>query len=162
MRHLLEAIDESNTQTTAVLRKLFLDKLPLQTRTILAASLETNLDSLALRADEVVAALSQTSSLSTAPPQQQLICKTFDQKLNKIIDALQTSNTRIQQQQPPRQKGGYRPNYYSNRQPFHGRFHDGPRQMHWPRLNTYNQQRYFEQPKNFQIRPRGSAASNRK
>ena len=38
MRHLLEAYDVSNTQTTAVLRKLFLDKLPVQARTIVAAS----------------------------------------------------------------------------------------------------------------------------
>ena len=93
MRHLLEAYDVSNTQTIAVLRKLLLDK-PLQAKTILAASLETNLDSLALRADEVVAALSQTSSQSTAPPRQQLFNEIFYQNLNEIIDALQTSNTR--------------------------------------------------------------------
>ena len=60
MRQLLETYDADNTQINAVLKKLFLDKLPKQARTILAANLETNLDLLALRAYEVVAALSQT------------------------------------------------------------------------------------------------------
>ena len=44
MRQLLEAYDADNTQTNAVFKKLFLDKLPQQARTILAANLETNLD----------------------------------------------------------------------------------------------------------------------
>ena len=89
MRQLLEAYDDDNTQTSAVLIKLFLDKLPQQARTILAENFETNLDLLALRADEVVAALSQTSSQTNAPSQQQLINEIFDQKLNKIIETLQ-------------------------------------------------------------------------
>ena len=62
MRQLPEAYDADNTQTNAVLKNLFLDKLPKQARTILAANLETNLYLLALRADKVVAVLSQTSS----------------------------------------------------------------------------------------------------
>ena len=57
MRQLLEAYDADNTQFNAVLKKLFLDKLPKQARTILAANLERNLDLLGLRADELVAAL---------------------------------------------------------------------------------------------------------
>ena len=76
MRQLLEAFDADNAQTNAVLKKLFFDKLPQQARTILAANLETNLDVLALRADEVVAALSQTSNQTNA--QQQLINEIFD------------------------------------------------------------------------------------
>ena len=102
MRHLLEAYDADNAQTNAVLKKLFLDKLPQQARTILAANLETNLDVLALRADEVVAALSQTSNQTDA--QQQLINEIFDQKLNKIIETLQAPNTTTQH--TPRQPGG--------------------------------------------------------
>ena len=65
MRQLLKAYDVKNTQTNAVLRKLFFDKLPTQARTILAVSLESDLNALALRADEVVAALCQTSTQST-------------------------------------------------------------------------------------------------
>ena len=57
-----EAYDVKIRQTNAVLRKLFLDKLPTQARTILAVLLESDLDALALRADEVVAALCQTST----------------------------------------------------------------------------------------------------
>ena len=84
---------------------LFLDKLPKQARTILVANLETNLDLLALLADEVVAALSQTSSHTNAPSQQQLINEIFDQKLNKIIKTLQAPNTTTQHTH--RQSGGY-------------------------------------------------------
>ena len=62
MRQLLEAYDVKNMQTNAVLRKLFLGKLSTQARTILAVSLESD-DALALRADEVVAALCQTSTV---------------------------------------------------------------------------------------------------
>jgi len=50
MRQLLEGYDCVNLQTNAVLRKLFLDKLPAQVQGILAASLENNFDSLARRA----------------------------------------------------------------------------------------------------------------
>ena len=126
MSQLLEAYGADNTQTDAVLKKLFLDKLSKQARTILAANLETNRDLLALRADEVVAALSQTSSQTNAHLQQQLINEIFDQKLNKIIKTLQDPNTTTQH--TPRQPGGYRSNYYSNRPPFYKRFNDGPRQ----------------------------------
>ena len=158
MRQLLEAYDADNAQTNAVLKKLFLDTLPQQARTILAANLETNLDVLALRADEVVAALSQTSNQTDA--QQQLINEIFDQKLNKIIETLQAPNTTTQH--TPRQPGGYRTNYYNSRPPFYNRFNDAPRQMYRPRFNTYNQNSNFQQQKNFRIRPCGSAASNRK
>ena len=158
MRQLLEAYDADNAQTNAVLKKLFLDKLPQQARTILAANLETNLDVLALRADEVVAALSQTSNQTDA--QQQLINEIFDQKLNKIIETLRAPNTTTQH--TPRQPGGYRTNSYNSRPPFYNRFNDAPRQMTRPRFNTYNQNSNFQQQKNFRIRPRGSAASNRK
>ena len=86
MRQLREAYDATNTQTNAVLKKLFLDKLPQQARTILAANLETNVDFLALRGDEVVATLSQTSSQINVLSQQHLINEIFDHKLNKIIE----------------------------------------------------------------------------
>ena len=158
MRQLLEAYDADNTQTNAVLKKLFLDKLPKQAKTILAANLETNLDLLALSADDVVAALSQTSSQTNVPSQQHLINEIFDQKLNKIIETLQALNTTTQH--TPRQPGGYRSNYYSNRPPFYNRFSDGPCQMNRPRFRTYYQNSTFQHQKNFQIRPRGSAASN--
>ena len=92
MRQLLEAYDTDNTQTNEVLKRLFLNKLPQQARTILAANLEANLNSLSLRADEVVAALSQASSQNNAPSQQQLINEIFDQKLNKIIETLKVPN----------------------------------------------------------------------
>ena len=159
-RQLLEAYDADNTQAKAVLKKFFLDKLPKQARTILAANLETNLDLLALRADEVVAALSQTSNQTNAPSQQQLINEIFDQKLNKIIATLQAPNTTTQH--TPRQPGDFRSNYYGNRPPFYNRFNDGPRQMYRPRFHSYYQNRTFQRQKNFQIRPRVSAASNRK
>ena len=55
LRHLVKAYDLSIANHSCF-EKLFLDKLPDQARTILAASVETNLDSLALRADEVVTA----------------------------------------------------------------------------------------------------------
>ena len=61
MHLLVEAYNVTNTQINAVLQKLFLDKLPAQARTILAGSLETNLDSLALRTNEIMAALSQNT-----------------------------------------------------------------------------------------------------
>ena len=60
-------------QTYAVLKKLFLDKLPAEVRGFLAASLETNLDSLATRADEVIAALAQNQFSQGACTSQQLI-----------------------------------------------------------------------------------------
>ena len=88
------------------------------------ANLETNLDLLALRADEVVAALSQTSSQTNAASQQQLINEIFDQKLNKIMETLQAPNTTTLH--TPRQRGGYRSNYYNSRPPFYSRFNDGP------------------------------------
>ena len=178
MRLLLEAYDANNAQTNAVLRKLFLDKLPAQARTILAASLESNLDSLALRADEVVAALSQTSNpTGSTSHQQQLINEIFDTKLNKIIDALQQKSA-TNDQPAPRQNRyrpnfnssspnfqSYRPNFYNNQhsyRPFHShRTNYGSRESYRPRYNAYNQeQSYFQQPKNAQIRHRGSAASN--
>ena len=102
MRHLLEVYDENNAPPTDVLQKLFLHKLRVYATTILATSLKTNLDSLALQADNVVAALSQTFSQSTASPQQQLINEIFDQKLKKPLMHFPTSNTRTQQ--PPWQK----------------------------------------------------------
>ena len=107
-------------------------------------------------------ALSNVPSVNCTITTTILINEIFDRKLNKIIDALQTSNTRTQQGQPPRQKGNYRPNYCSNRQPFYCRLNDGSRQTYRPRFNTYNQQSYFKLPKNFQTRSRGSAASSRK
>ena len=144
-RQLLEAYDADNTQTNAVLKKLFLDKLPKQAKTILAANLETNPELLAQSANEVVAALCQTSSQTNAPSQQQLINKIFDQKLNKIIETLQAPNTTTQH--TPRQPGGYRSNYYSNRPPFYYRFSDGLRQMYRPRFHTYYQNSTFQPPK---------------
>ena len=91
MRQLLDAYDAHNLQTNAVLKKLFLDKLPPEITGILAASLETNLDSLATRANEVIAALAQNQFSQRPSTSQQLINQLFDQKLNKIIDQLQNS-----------------------------------------------------------------------
>ena len=149
MRQLLEAYDADKTHTNEVLKKLFLDKLPQQARTILAANLETNLDLLALRADEVVEALSQTPSQTNVPSQQQLINEIFDQKLNKIIQTYQAPNTTMQH--TPRQPGGYRSNNYSNRPPLYNKFSDGPRQIYRPRFHTYYQNSTFQHQKNFQI-----------
>ena len=92
MRQLLEAYDVNNTQINAVLRKLFLDKLPIQARTILAGSLETDLYSLALPADELMAAFSQNTHAFHSISNQQLINEIFDQKLNKNFEALKTPN----------------------------------------------------------------------
>ena len=115
MRQLLEAYEVKNTQTNAVLRKLFLDKLPTQARTILTVSFESDLNALALRADEVVAALCQTSTQSHTSSQQQLINEIFDQKLNKIIETLQMPAARIQQ--PPLQCE-FKLNVYGSRPTF--------------------------------------------
>ena len=129
MRQLLDAYDAHNPQTNAVLKKLFLDKLPPEVRGILAASLETNLDSLATRADEVIAALAQNQFSQRPSTSQQLINQLFDQKLNKIIDQLQNStpsqnfNLRPRQEQksfashsrpPPRRRYTNPRNTYSN------------------------------------------------
>ena len=89
MRQLLEAYDVTNLQTNAVLRKLFLDKLPAQAHTILAGSLKNDLDSFAFRTNEIMAALSQKNNTFHSSFKQQLINEIFDQKLNKIIAALQ-------------------------------------------------------------------------
>ena len=75
MRQLLEAYDVTNSQTNAVLRKLFQDKLPGQVRTILAGSLENDLNSLAFRADETMAASSQNYNTFHLSSKQQLINK---------------------------------------------------------------------------------------
>ena len=104
MRQLLDAYDAHNPQTNAVLRKLFLHKLPAEVRGILAASLETNLDTLATRADEVIAALAQNQFSQGASTSQQLINQLFDQKLNKIIDQLQNSTPSQNFNLRPRQK----------------------------------------------------------
>ena len=82
MRQLLEAYDVTNSKTNTVLRKLFLDKLPAQARTILAGSLENDLDSIALRANEIMAALSQNTITLHSSSKQQLINEIFDQKSN--------------------------------------------------------------------------------
>ena len=105
MRQLLDAYDAHNSQTNAVFKQIYLDKLPAEVRGILAASLEINLNSLATRADEVIAALAQNKFSQGACTSQQLINQLFDQKLNKIIDQLQNStpsqnfNLRPRQQQ---------------------------------------------------------------
>ena len=79
MRYLLDAFNTSDSQSQAVIRKLFLDKLPVQVRTILAGSFDTNLDSIALRADKIIAA-SKSSNTTDSP--RRLINEIFDQFLN--------------------------------------------------------------------------------
>ena len=174
MRLLLEAYDVNNTQTNAVLRKLFLDKLPTQACTVLAVSLESDLDALALRADEVVAALCQTSTQSHTSSQQQLINEIFDQKLNKIIETLQMPAARIQQ---PSSQYEFKPNAYSSRPTFNRksnyRYEQSyrptqnyrPQQPYWPKQNyrpTYQNNYQLQNfPKNLQVRHRGSAVSKR-
>ena len=93
MRYLLDAFNTSDFQSQAVLRKLFLDKLPVQVRTILAGSFDTNLSSIALRADEIMAA---SKSSNTANSPKRLINKILDQRLNQL--AATTHNS----PQPPR------------------------------------------------------------
>ena len=73
MCQLLEAYDVTNSQTNAVLRKSFLDKLPAQARTILAGSLENDHNSLVLRADEIMAASSRSYNTFHLSSKQQLI-----------------------------------------------------------------------------------------
>ena len=174
MRQLLEAYDVKNTQTNAVLRKLFLDKLPTQARTILAVSLESDLDVLALRADEVVAALYQTSTQSHTSSQQQLINEIFDQKLNKIIETLQKPAARIQQASS---KYEFMLNAYSSRPTFNRKSNyryeqnysptqtNRPEQPYRPKQNyrpTYQNNYQLQNfPKNLQVRHRGSAVSKR-
>ena len=70
---------------------------------------------MALRADEVVAALCQTSTQSHTSSQQQLINEIFDQKLNKIIETQQTPAARIQQSSSQYE---FKPNAYSSRPTF--------------------------------------------
>ena len=139
MRQLLEAYDVKNTQTNAVPRKLFLDKLPTQARTILAVSLESDLDALALRANEVVAALCQTSTQSHTSSQQQLINEIFDQKLNKIIETLQMPAARIQR---PSSQYEFKPNAYSSRPTFNRKSNYRYEQSYRPTQNYRPQQPY--------------------
>ena len=127
MRQLLDAYDAHNPQTNAVLKKLFLDKLPPEVRGILAASLETNLDSLATRADEVIAALAQNQFSQRPSTSQQLINQLFDQKLNKIIDQLQNST--------PSQNFNLRPRHEQNSFASHSR--PPPRRRYTNPRNTY-------------------------
>ena len=174
MRQLLEAYDVKNTQTTAVLWKLFFDKLPTQALTILAVSLESDLDTLVLRANEVVAALCQTSTQSHTSSQQQLINEIFDQKLNKIIKILQMLAARIQQ---PSSQYEFKPNACSSQPSFNRksnyRYEQNyrptqscrplqpykPKQNYRPTYqNNYQQQNF---PKNLQVRHRGSVVSKR-
>ena len=174
MRQLLEAYDVKKTQTNAVLRKLFLDKLPTQARTILAVSSESDLDALAFRADEVVATLCQTSTQSHTSSQQQLINEFFDQKLNKIIETLQMPAVRIQQSSS---QYDLKPNAYSSRPTFNRKSNYRyeidyrstqsyrPQQPYRTKQNyrpTY-QNNYQQQnfPKNLQVRHRGLAVSKR-
>ena len=174
MRQLLETYDVNNTQTNAVLRKLFLDKLPTQVCTILAVSLESDLDALALCADEVVAALCQTSTQSHTSSQQQLINEILDQKLNKIIETLQMPAATIQQSSSQYK---FKPNAYSSRLTFNCksnyRYKQSyrhtqsyrPEQPYRPKQiyrltyqNNYQQQNF---PNNLQVQHCGSAVSKR-
>ena len=100
MRYLLDAFNTSDSQSQAVLRKLFLDKLPVQVRTILAGSFDTNLDFIALRADEIMAA-SKSSNTTNNP--QRLINEIFDQRLNQLAATLHNSpQPQFASPQPPR------------------------------------------------------------
>ena len=56
MHYLLDAYNTSDSQSQVVLCKLFFDKLPVRVQTILAGSFDTNLDSIALRADKIMTA----------------------------------------------------------------------------------------------------------
>ena len=100
MRYLLDAFNTSDSQSQAVLRKIFLDKLPVQVRTILAGSFDTNLDFIALRADEIMAA-SKSSNTTNSP--QRLINEIFDQRLNQLAATIHNSpQPQFASPQPPR------------------------------------------------------------
>ena len=133
-----------NTQTNAILRKLFLDKLPTQARTILAVSLESDLDALALRADEAVAALYQTSTQSHTFSQQQLMNEIFDNKLNKIIKTLQMPATRIEQS-PSRYE--FKRNAYSGRPIFNRKSNYRYEQNYKPTQSYRPEQPHKPKPK---------------
>ena len=62
MRELLGAYDPTYHQTNALLKKLFLDKLLPQARSILARNLNTNLKIQATRADEILVAFNGTNN----------------------------------------------------------------------------------------------------
>ena len=91
MRELLGAYDPTNHQTNALLKKLFLDKLPPQARSILAENLDTNLNILAIQADEILLALNDTNNSFTSS--QKLINEIFDQRLNKLTSLLEKKPT---------------------------------------------------------------------
>ena len=104
---------------------------------ILADSLENDLDSLALPADEIMAGLSQNTNTFHSSSKQLLVNEIFDLKLNKIIEAIQTSNT----QNFSAPQFNSRPSYYNNRRAPPNRFQHGPRKTY--RSNTFNQRRNF-------------------
>ena len=100
MRYLLDAFNTSDSQSQAVLRKLFLDELPVQVRTILTGSFDANLDFIALRADEIMAA-SKSSNTTNSP--QRLINEIFDQRLNQLAATIHNSpQPQFASPQPPR------------------------------------------------------------
>ena len=91
MRELLGAYDPTNHQTNALQKKLFLHKLPSEARSILAGNLETNLNVVATRAEEILSALNDTNSSFTS--WQKLIKKIFDQRLSKLTSLLEKKPT---------------------------------------------------------------------
>ena len=108
----------------------------------------SDLDTLALRADEVVAALCQTSTQSHTSSQQQLINEIFDQQLNKIIEILQMPAARIQQ---PSSQYEFKPNAYSSRPTFNRKFKvTGPNNHTGPSKITDRITRIITNSKSFQ------------
>ena len=107
-------------------------------RAIPPGSLKNDLESLALLAEGIMAALSQNVNAFHSPSKQ-LINKIFDQKFNKIIEAIQSRireifccsilgpGTTITDLHHP------------------CRFQHGPRQTYRP--STFNQRHNFNQPK---------------
>ena len=73
--YLLDAYHMSDSQSQAVSRKLFLDKLPVQVGSILAGLFDSNVNSVTLRADEIMAAFRYSNDNNSS---QHLI--------NEIID----------------------------------------------------------------------------
>jgi len=109
MRELLGTYDSTNQQTNALLKKLFLDKLPPQVRSILAGTLDADLNSIVIRADEILAVLNDSSNAATSS--QKLINEIFDQRLNKLTLLLEKqsmnelssqNNSQVQNSSQPR------------------------------------------------------------
>ncbi|XP_076815870.1 uncharacterized protein LOC143461851 [Clavelina lepadiformis] len=98
MKKLLGNFSDDNPVVTSLLKKLFLDKLPLHCRQILAGSLEADLDVLAWRADEIMSHSDKTHPAEVRVPNVNSNLSSMNAVLTKRVDMLETELARLRMQ----------------------------------------------------------------